>query len=80
MCRERPRFGVSRACDERAQRAFELLLHLDVALSCQRVSSRAIGSQPHQLHRSTVMGKYFFAWILGVPAVVLVGIYLLSHL
>jgi hypothetical protein len=26
------------------------------------------------------MGKYIFAWILGVPAVVLVGIYLVSHL
>jgi hypothetical protein len=26
------------------------------------------------------MGKYLLAWILGVPAVVLVGIYLVSHL
>jgi len=26
------------------------------------------------------MGKYFFAWVLGVPAVVLVGFYLISHL
>jgi hypothetical protein len=26
------------------------------------------------------MGKYIFAWILGVPAVVLVGIYLVAHL
>jgi hypothetical protein len=26
------------------------------------------------------MGKYIFAWILGVPAVLLVGIYLVSHL
>jgi len=26
------------------------------------------------------MGKYIFAWILGVPAVVLVGIYLIAHL
>jgi hypothetical protein len=26
------------------------------------------------------MGKYFLAWILGVPAVVLVGIYLVAHL
>jgi hypothetical protein len=24
--------------------------------------------------------KYLFAWILGVPAVVLVGIFLISHL
>jgi hypothetical protein len=30
--------------------------------------------------RGIEMGKYFLAWILGVPAVVLVGIYLLSHL
>jgi hypothetical protein len=27
----------------------------------------------------TVMGKYFLAWILGVPAVVLVLIYLFFH-
>jgi len=27
-----------------------------------------------------IMGKYFLGWILGVPAVVLVGIYLVSHL
>jgi hypothetical protein len=26
------------------------------------------------------VGKYLFAWILGVPAIVLVGIYLVSHL
>ena len=26
------------------------------------------------------MGKYFIGWLLGVPAVVLVGIYLVSHL
>jgi hypothetical protein len=26
------------------------------------------------------MGKYVVAWVLGVPAVLLVGIYLLSHL
>jgi hypothetical protein len=25
------------------------------------------------------MGKYIFAWILGVPAVVLVGVYVISH-
>ena len=25
------------------------------------------------------MGKYFLGWILGVPAVVLVGIYLVTH-
>jgi hypothetical protein len=26
------------------------------------------------------MGKYFLGWILGVPAVVLVGIYLVTHI
>jgi hypothetical protein len=26
------------------------------------------------------MGKYVLAWILGVPAVVLVGIYAFTHL
>jgi hypothetical protein len=28
---------------------------------------------------STIMGKYFLAWILGVPAVVLLLIYLFFH-
>jgi len=26
------------------------------------------------------MGKYFIGWILGVPVVVLAGIYVVSHL
>jgi hypothetical protein len=26
------------------------------------------------------MGKYFIGWLLGVPAIVLVGIYLIAHL
>jgi hypothetical protein len=30
-------------------------------------------------HRGTVMGKYLLAWILGVPAFVLVIIYLLFN-
>jgi hypothetical protein len=28
----------------------------------------------------SVMGKYFIAWILGVPAVLLVAIYAFTHL
>jgi hypothetical protein len=34
---------------------------------------------PNSFQESS-MGKYFLAWILGVPAVVLVGIYLVAHL
>jgi len=26
------------------------------------------------------MGKYVLAWILGVPAIVLVGIYVVTHM
>jgi hypothetical protein len=44
----------------------------------------ALGRRPklysHQLFLEREMGKYFLAWILGVPAVVLVGIYLVAHL
>ena len=29
--------------------------------------------------RSMIMGKYFLAWLLGVPAIVLVLIYLVFH-
>jgi hypothetical protein len=33
------------------------------------------------LHTSKVndMGKYFLAWILGVPAIVLVAVYFFMH-
>ena len=27
-----------------------------------------------------IMGKYLIAWVLGVPAVLLVGIYAVTHL
>jgi len=33
----------------------------------------------HNIERSTIMGKYFLAWILGVPAIVLVLIYMFFH-
>ena len=33
----------------------------------------------HNFIRSTIMGKYFLAWILGVPAIVLVLIYMFMH-
>jgi len=33
----------------------------------------------HNFSRSTIMGKYFLAWILGVPAIVLVLIYMFFH-
>ena len=29
--------------------------------------------------RSTIMGKYFLGWLLGVPAIVLVLLYLVFH-
>jgi hypothetical protein len=38
----------------------------------------------HLSHRNfsveNSMGKYFLGWILGVPVVVLVGVYLVTHL
>lgn len=41
-------------------------------------------SQPYALPVTTsleyAMGKYLLGWLLGVPAVVLVGIYLVTHL
>jgi hypothetical protein len=35
----------------------------------------------HRIHplKETVMGKYLIAWILGVPAFVLVLIYMFMH-
>jgi hypothetical protein len=42
---------------------------------------KARWSRTHRttFERSTIMGKYFLAWILGVPAIVLVLIYLFFH-
>lgn len=38
------------------------------------------GAAPPSTHeQEAIMGKYFLAWILGVPAVVLVLIYLLFN-
>jgi hypothetical protein len=31
-------------------------------------------------HQENIMGKYFLAWILGVPAGILVLVYLFTHL
>jgi hypothetical protein len=35
--------------------------------------------QEEGISRRTAMGKYFLAWLLGVPAIVLVLIYLFLH-
>jgi hypothetical protein len=31
------------------------------------------------MERNDIMGKYVLGWILGVPAIVLLGIYLVMH-
>jgi hypothetical protein len=41
-------------------------------------TSLAILRHP-QARRRDIMGKYFIAWLLGVPAVVLVVAYLFFH-
>ena len=45
----------------------------------RRRASSALCTLSHRYLESD-MGKYIFAWMLGVPAVVLVGIYLVAHL
>jgi hypothetical protein len=58
----------------------ESFLHLEAKLpSCRRLSASVAFALPH-FALENGMGKYIFAWILGVPAVVLVGIYLIAHL
>jgi len=37
------------------------------------------GKQAHQRHGSWIMGKYLLGWILGVPVIVLVIIYILFN-
>jgi hypothetical protein len=41
-------------------------------------SARAVPS-PHRFNQGADMGKYVLAWILGVPAIVLVAIYFFAH-
>jgi len=36
-------------------------------------------NRSHHTDREGVMGKYFLAWLLGVPAIVLVLIYFFMH-
>jgi hypothetical protein len=45
-----------------------------------RLTMRRFLCSPHDHFRTeTVMGKYFIAWLLGVPGIVLVLIYLFMH-
>ena len=39
----------------------------------------AITKQSDYVERKDIMGKFVLGWILGVPAVVLLGIYLVVH-
>ena len=45
--------------------------------TAHRACSLFLGLQ--NLFKESVMGKYFLGWLLGVPAVVLVGIYVVTH-
>lgn len=36
-------------------------------------------STSHNINRSAIMGKYVLGWLLGVPAVVLVVVYLIFN-
>ena len=55
------------------------LLHPD-AEHAGRAGLAASLAFTHRNFQESDMGKYFLGWILGVPAVVLVGIYVVSHL
>jgi hypothetical protein len=56
------------------------LLQREASSACRsRVNAALAFVHPNSFQESS-MGKYFLAWILGVPAVVLVGIYLVAHL
>ncbi len=35
--------------------------------------------QPHPSLQENLMGKYFLAWLLGVPGIVLLLVYILFH-
>ena len=43
-------------------------------------AAAAAASKPIITSRESDMGKYFIAWLLGVPAGLLVLIYLFTHL
>jgi|GEM_PF-3092143 len=48
---------------------------------CACIDLQALFLSFFHIHFSqeSVMGKYFLGWLLGVPAVVLVGIYVVTH-
>lgn len=43
------------------------------------VSAPYSGTVDKQFYTEVAMGKYFLAWIMGVPAIVLVLIYFFFH-
>jgi hypothetical protein len=43
-------------------------------------SDAAIVQPPRNSTWEMMMGKYVLAWLLGVPAIVLVGVYAFTHL
>jgi hypothetical protein len=46
---------------------------------CEQAAHALSGARRSGQGQEAIMGKYFLAWILGVPAVVLVVIYLLLN-
>ena len=55
-------------------------LQREAGLACRRRPHVFVALRHPNFHLENDMGKYIFAWILGVPAIVLVGIYLVAHL
>ena len=48
-------------------------------LACIAQETCSLFLRLQNLFEESVMGKYFIGWLLGVPAVVLVGIYVVTH-
>jgi len=58
-----------------------LVLHVDAFAADSGVAGPTASCARHlRPFQRTIMGKYFIAWILGVPAVVLVAVYFFTHM
>ena len=55
-----------------------VLRHANCTFSAISVGSRTVGPRPNCKHpRSPEMGKYVLGWLLGVPVVVLIIVYMI---
>jgi hypothetical protein len=59
--------------------SYRVAATIGASAGCATWTNRAVAPSWARENEDRDMGKYFIAWLLGVPAIVLVVIYLLFH-